>query len=141
MLRNPCTQIRPAALLLAVVFSVVFTGVSAMSQTSGAGAITGTVMDAKQSVIPGASVTVTNVDTGVDHAYTTNGSGLYAAPFLQPGHYKVDATAANFGTVEAKNLTLQVGQTLTVDLTLVVQSTATTVEVSATPQLLDFGKD
>ena len=76
----------------------------------------------------------------VDHAYTTNGSGLYAAPFLQPGHYKVDATAANFGTVEAKNLTLQVGQTLTVDLTLVVQSTATTVEVSATPQLLDLEK-
>jgi hypothetical protein len=140
MLRNPCTQIRRAALLLAVVFSVVFTGVSARSQTSGAGAITGTVMDAKQSVVPGASVTVTNVDTGVDHAYTTNGAGLYTAPFLQPGHYKVDASAAGFGTVEAKDLTLLVGQTLTIDLTMAVKSDATTVEVSATPQLLDLEK-
>jgi len=141
MLRKWCTQNHLVALLLGVALSVASTGVSAMAQTSGAGSITGTVMDAKQSVIPGASVTVTNVDTGVDHAYTTNGSGLYVAPFLQPGHYKIDASADNFGAVEAKNLTLQVGQTLTVDLTMEVKSAATTVEVSASSTILDVQKD
>ena len=72
MLRKWCTQNHLVALLLGVALSVASTGVSAMAQTSGAGSITGTVMDAKQSVIPGASVTVTNVDTGVDDLVPRN---------------------------------------------------------------------
>lgn len=60
------------------------------------------------------------------------------APFLQPGHYKVVAKAVNFGAVEAKKLTLQVGQTLTIDLTLPVESTTTTVEVTSETPLLDL---
>jgi hypothetical protein len=114
--------------------------VALYAQTSGAGAIAGTVIDANQAVIPGASVTVTNVDTDIAHSYTTNSAGIYVAPFLLPGHYKVAAMASNFGTVEAKNLTLQVGQTLTINLTLAVKSATATVEVSATPQLLDLEK-
>jgi hypothetical protein len=106
-------------------------------QTAGAGAITGTVTDASQAVIPGVSVTVTNVDTGVAHIYQTNDSGLYVAPFLQPGHYTVNATASNFGSMIAKNLTLLVGQTLTIDLRMRVQSNTTTVEVSGETPLLN----
>lgn len=45
----------------------VFTSSSAMAQTSGAGTIAGTVTDAKQAVVPGASVTVSNADTGIAH--------------------------------------------------------------------------
>ena len=84
--------------VLALAFIVTFACVSAVAQTSGAGAITGTVEDAAQAVISGATVTVTNIDTGVTHLYTTNSAGLYTAPFLVPGHYKVSAKAANFGT-------------------------------------------
>jgi hypothetical protein len=128
-----------AVLALAAIF-VILSGVSALAQTSGAGTINGTVADAAQAVIPNASVTVTNTDNGISHAYTTNSSGLYNAPFLLPGHYKVGATAANFGRVEASGLTLLVGQTLTIDLTLKVSSESTTVEVAATSQILDLQK-
>jgi hypothetical protein len=121
-------------------FFLTFAGVYALAQTSGAGSINGTVTDAAQAVIPGAAVTIINVDTGVIHDYTTNGSGIYTAPFLLPGHYTVDATAANFGKVEEKGLTLLVGQTLTIDLTLKVSTTSTTVEVEATNQILDVQK-
>ncbi len=107
------------------------------AQTAGAGTITGTVTDASQAVIPGVAVIVTNVDTGVAHSYHTNDSGLYVAPFLQPGHYTVNATASNFGSMIAKNLTLLVGQTLTIDLSLKVQSSTTTVEVSGETPLLN----
>ena len=107
------------------------------AQTSGAGAITGIVTDASQAVISGASVTVTEVDTGIAHIYTTNSAGIYDAPFLKPGHYKVGATATNFGAVEARDLTLQVGQTLTINLSLPVKSATATVEVSGTNALLD----
>ena len=59
------------------------------------------------------------------------------APFLQPGHYKVDATATNFGTVSTTGINLLVGQTQTINLALAVKSTSTTVEVSANTLTLD----
>jgi hypothetical protein len=107
------------------------------AQTSGAGSITGAVTDASQAVIPGASVSVVNIETGSANSYTTNSAGIYVAPFLKPGHYKIDASASGFGKVEASDLTLQVGQTLTVNLALTVESATATVEVSATNTLLD----
>ena len=114
--------------------------VKVFAQNAGAGTINGTISDANQAAIPGASVTVINSDTGVTHDYTTNESGLYTAPFLLPGHYKVDATAPNFGKVEESGITLIVGQTLTVDITLKVSSASTTVEVAATSEILDTQK-
>jgi len=126
--------------VLALAFIVTFACVSAVAQTSGAGAITGTVEDAAQAVISGATVTVTNTDTGVTHLYTTNSAGLYTAPFLVPGHYKVSAKAANFGTSETTGLTLQVGQTLTISLTMNVKAEITTVEVEGSGAILDLEK-
>lgn len=131
---------RCLSVLALAAFLAAFAGVSALAQTSGAGAINGTVSDAAQAAIPGASVTVTNTDTGVARAYTTNSTGLYTAPFLLPGHYKVSAAAPNFGKVEASNITLLVGQTLTIDLSLKVSSETTTVEVEATGAILDLQK-
>jgi hypothetical protein len=128
------------ALVLAIGFLAGLSGVSVTAQTSGAGSIAGAVTDPSHAAVAGASVTVTNIDTGVVHAYTTNSDGLYTAPFLQPGHYKVDASAASFGTVEAKNLPLLVGQTLTIDLALAVKSATTTVEVTSEAPLLDTDK-
>ncbi|MGA2572142.1 MAG: TonB-dependent receptor [Terracidiphilus sp.] len=134
-----CPQRTLAAIVLTAFF-VVFAGVAARSQTSGAGTINGTVADINQAVIPGAQVTVINIDTGVAHQYATNAEGLYSAPFLLPGHYEVDASAANFGKVQTKGITLLVGQTLTINLTLKVSAEATTVEVSGTNQILDTEK-
>jgi hypothetical protein len=138
-LQSLCPRLCFTVLALAALF-VAFASVSAIAQTSGAGLINGTVTDAAQAAIPGASVTVANTDNGVIHAYTTNSTGLYTAPFLLPGHYKVDATAANFNKVQASNITLQVGQTLTIDLALKVSASSTTVEVAATNQILDLQK-
>jgi len=127
-------------LFLAIVFLAGWRGVSANAQTSGAGTIAGTVTDASHAIVPGASVTVTNIDTGVVHDYTTNSDGLYTAPFLLPGHYTVVASGANLGSVEAKNLMLLVGQTMTIDLTLAVKSATTTVEVTSEAPILDMDK-
>ncbi len=107
------------------------------AQTAGAGTISGTITDSSHSVVAAASVTVTNIDTGAAHPYATNADGIYVAPFLQPGHYKVEATSRGFGKVTASNLTLLVGQTLTIDLGLSVQSASTSVEVSSETPLLD----
>jgi hypothetical protein len=130
---------RGRGLFFGILMSVLFlaTTLPSNAQTAGAGTITGTITDPSQAVVPEVSVTVTNIDTGVAHIYKTNDSGFYVAPFLQSGHYKVTATASNFGSVGANNLTLLVGQTLTVDLSLKVQSSTTTVEVSGETPLLN----
>jgi hypothetical protein len=131
-------QMRQSVYCLTILtLAVCFGTVALHTQTSGAGTITGLVTDASQAVIPSASVTITEIDTGISHTYTTNTSGIYSAPFLKPGHYKVGAIAANFGAVEARDLTLQVGQTLTINLTLPVKSATATVEVSGTSTMLD----
>jgi hypothetical protein len=124
-------------LFVVLAFLISLTNVVTKAQTAGAGSISGTVMDPNKSVLPGAVVTVTNTDTGIEHQFTTNSAGIYVAPFLQPGHYKVSANSGGFGRVEAPDLTLQVGQTLTIDLTLTVQSATTTVEVSSAAPILD----
>jgi len=139
MLRNRCRFTCLAVLSLAALLLTI-NGVPVAAQTAGAGTINGTISDASAAVIPGAKVTVTNTDTGVSHDYTTNESGLYSAPFLLPGHYKVSATAANFNKVEATNLTLLVGQVLTINLSLKVSTESTTVEVAATSEILDLQK-
>jgi Carboxypeptidase regulatory-like domain/TonB dependent receptor len=138
-MQSLCPQRCFAVLVLAAIFLSV-TSIAAKAQSAGAGTINGTVTDAAQAAIPGASVTVINTDTGITHDYTTNSTGLYTAAFLLPGHYKVDATAPNFGKVETRDITLIVGQTLTIDLTLKVSTSSTTVEVEAAPQMLDVEK-
>src|ERR1700761_1964976 len=105
--------------LLALVLSL---GSFAYAQTAGAGTISGTVTDPSHAVVPGASVNVLNTDTGAAHVFTTNSEGIYVAPFLQPGHYQVEASASGFGKVQATNLVLLVGQTLTIDLAMSVHS-------------------
>ena len=109
-------------------------------QTAGAGTITGTVTDTSGAVISGATVNVRNTDTGITHTYQSNEAGLYVAPFIQPGHYTIEASAATFATVTAKNLNLLVGQTLTIDLKMTVASSTTTVEVSAETPILNVEK-
>jgi hypothetical protein len=126
-----------AAVFLVLTLLVSMSSMRAYAQTAGAGTFTGTVTDPSKSALPGASVTLTNTDTGIAHIFTTNSSGLYVAPFLQPGHYTISATGAGFGTVEQKDITLQVGQTLTIDLTLAVQSATATVEVTSETPMLD----
>ena len=119
---------------------VAMSSVCANAQNAGAGTITGMVTDSSQAIVPNAKVTVTNTDTGVTHEFQSNGAGIYTAPFLLPGHYKVTATAANFGTVTVSDLVLFVGQTLTANAALSVQAANQTVEVSASNQILDTDK-
>ncbi|HEY1647465.1 MAG TPA: carboxypeptidase regulatory-like domain-containing protein [Terracidiphilus sp.] len=137
---NLCTPRCFTVFALAASFLMAFTGLFASAQTSGAGAITGTVTDSNQAVIPGAQVSITDTDTGVTHAFTSNDAGIYTAPFLLPGHYNVDATAGNFNKMETTGITLLVGQTLTIDLVLKVNSANTTVEVVGNSEILDVSK-
>jgi hypothetical protein len=132
-------RILASAVLLAGLCTLPFAAPLA-AQTSGNGNITGAVTDAGGAAVPGATVTVTNTDTGVTRTLKTDGAGLYAAPFLLPGHYEVTATAPSFGKVDRKNLLLTVGEVLAIDAKLPAASASTTVEVTDETPILDAAK-
>jgi hypothetical protein len=101
------------------------------------GSIRGVVTDASGAVIPEVEITVTNVASGVVQKATTNASGIYAVPFLNPGTYRVQAAKSGFATAARDNLKLDVEQVARVDLTLTVGAVSQEVDVSAAAELLD----
>ncbi len=139
MIRNANIRRSLAMIFLMAIFAA-FSAVQTAAQTAGAGTITGTVTDINKAVIPGASVTVTNVDTGIAHAYPSNASGLYTAPFLRPGHYAVQVAANGFAAARRENIVLNVGQTLEVDMALQPASVTTQVTVNGETPILDTQK-
>jgi hypothetical protein len=98
--------------------------------------LSGTVTDPSGAVVPNAQVTVQSLGTGVSRVVSTDSAGLYAVPSLQPGDYKVQATAAGFSTVSVEKATLDVDRQVTLNLHLSVSSMGTTVQVeSASTQI------
>ena len=116
----------------------VLTAAAAFPQSLGV--IQGVVGDDSGAVIPGASVNVVNVATGVENATQTNEVGLYTVPGLNPGEYRVTAVAEGFAPTERTGLRLEVGQTARVDFRLTVGSVTEVVEVSAAAQLIQSEK-
>src|SRR5579864_9221022 len=83
---------------------ILMTAQSSLAQTAGTGTISGTITDPSSAAIATATVEVRNTDTGIVRSVQTDDSGLYYAPFLQPGHYQVSATKEGFGRVEQKDI-------------------------------------
>lgn len=101
------------------------------------GAIQGLVTDTSKAVVPGVSVTLTNVATGVNTTTATNESGLYSAPFLTPGRYNVSAAKSGFQSARLDGIQLEIGQTARADFTLQVGSVSSAVEVAAAADTVD----
>jgi hypothetical protein len=109
----------------------------AAAQTGGEGGIQGTVTDSTGAVIPNATVTATNVDTGVAATRQTTGAGLYTISPILPGTYSVTATAQGFDTVKQEHLTVNALTMTPLDLTLSVGKAETEVTVSTAPPQLE----
>ncbi len=93
--------------------------------------IEGTVTDPSGAVVPGAKITLTNVDTGVSTSVESNGEGLYRFPSLPPGHYKLSATKQGFATTTQENVTLLAEEIRTVSLGLKSGAVTETVTITA----------
>lgn len=107
------------------------------AQLAGQGQITGRVTDTTGAVIPHATVTVTNVASGVKMVRSTSASGIYLASPLNPGTYKVTVEARGFATAVQDNITVNGTHSVGLDIKLQVGTQAQTVTVSAAPPMLD----
>ena len=128
------TTLLPVAMLLGVL------SFQASAQTAGAGALTGTLTDASGAVAPAVTVVVRSRQTGSERSVTTNNDGIHFAAFLQPGGYDLAASKPGFATIVRKGLTVQVGQTLTIDFQLPIQARKETITVTSDAPVVDQEK-
>ncbi len=113
------------ALLLGPIFAASF----AFGQTDAS--LSGTVTDPTGAHVVGATVTATNVDTGVRTPVQTNEAGVYTMPSLLPGKYTLIAERDGFRKATVNNVVLQVGTVLTLNIPLELGATSESVEVHA----------
>lgn len=116
--------------LTLLILMLVFAGTPRAMAQFDSGSFVGTVADASGAAIPQASVTVTNIDTGVSVTTKADASGHYEVPALKAGRYHVEAVSSGFSKAIADNITVQVGGRQRLDLTLKAGGVDTTVEVS-----------
>ena len=99
------------------------------------GTIVGTVSDSN-GIVPGATVTIREVNRGTSDTFVTDATGGYTAPFLTPGTYTVEASVAGFKRWSRAGVILQVNQRARVDITLEVGGIEETTTVVASTPLL-----
>lgn len=124
--RSPFPPIR-AVRLLAVL--VIATGSTAFSQTITS-TIVGQVNDPTGAGVPQAKISARNTETSISTEGSTDSSGTYSIPQLQPGTYDVSITKAGFITRAVTGIRILSSQTVRVDMTLELGTLQQTVSVS-----------
>lgn len=130
-------RIFSAPAILAFVTVLILTVSSQLCAQSERARIIGTVTDPQGAVVPGATVTVTNVATSIATKTTTNAEGGYQAPELPIGSYKVRVEHAGFSTTETVAYTLEINQVLRIDVKLPLGGKSEVVEVTGEAAQVD----
>jgi hypothetical protein len=102
--------------------------------------VRGQIIDSSQAALPGATVNVVNQQTNEIATATTNEQGSYTIPFLRPGTYTMTVEMSGFQKYTRTAMTLQVGQTADVNVTMAVAGLAETVTVSTEAPLLETSR-
>jgi len=105
-----------------------FAGTSTFAQTFR-GTILGSVTDSSGAAVPGATVTIKNVDTGLVRTVTTSDDGSYAAPELPIGNYSVSVEKAGFKLGVVTGIKVEVSSERRADVALQIGQSAQSVEV------------
>lgn len=108
------------------------------SAQQGTTELRGKVIDAQGAILPGVTLTVTNQDSGMFRTTTSGPDGTFIASGLVPGTYKLTASLQGFKKVERKDLRLEVGKTVSIDVAMTVGSFEETVSVTASSPLVDI---
>ena len=99
----------------------------------------GMVTDDSGGVLPGVTVTIKQVSTGIERTTVSDEHGLFRAPALQPGPYQVTSELQGFKT-DLKSLTLTVGDVAEIRVSLGVGVLSETIQVVASAMQVDTTK-
>ena len=110
---------------------------AALSGFAQTAQITGRVTDTSEALVPGVTVTVTNVATGVAKKAATNEQGYYTLPLLPPGRYQMLVQHGGFKPISREGIVLTVDQVARIDFMLEVGALAESVEVVGAAPLVE----
>ncbi|MBI2821080.1 MAG: TonB-dependent receptor [Acidobacteria bacterium] len=131
-------KICPACLLRKYLFSLValilFGGIG-LAQTTAT--ISGSVKDASEAVLPGAEVTVTNVETGINRNTVTDDEGRYRVTNLNVGQYEIKASLPGFQTSVRSGISLTIGREAVVNFTLNIGEISEQIQVTGEAALVE----
>ena len=113
-----------------------FSSVAASAQQT-TGTILGRVLDAQNAAIPGATVSATSPSTGFARTVVSDAEGAFRLNALPVGQYDILVELGGFASVDRKGITINVGQTLTVDFELKVANLAETITVTGAAPLIE----
>jgi hypothetical protein len=114
---------------------------SALAQSqANTGTIEGAINDPSGNTIPGAEVTIVNVDTNFTRVLSTDTEGRFRGVLLPLGAYKVTVKAKNFGTLVREGINLAVGQTVNLALSLSIATTEQTISVTGEAPVVETDK-
>ncbi len=122
---NKLFNLKYLAVLLVLLVGIPFLA-SAQDAT-----ILGTVTDPSEAAIANVKITITNTETKVEHAYTTNDSGQFVTGNLNVGHYDIRAEATGFKAYERKDFVLNIGDRARVDFKMTLGAAQETITVEA----------
>lgn len=121
--------------LASLMFGLAISGMCAWAQYTSA--IEGTVTDPSGAVVPNATVTVRNVETGISQSVSTSAGGYYRVEPLPAAAFTVTVSASGFETAVEPEFRIQVKEIKTVNVTLRVGRATTEVTVTAAPQAVE----
>jgi Carboxypeptidase regulatory-like domain len=102
----------------------------------GTGTVTGIVTDAGGSVVPGALVTATHVETAGSRPTVSSSAGIYTIAGLPPGEYRIDVALSGFRPTRREGVRLETGETIRLDFAFTVGDASETVTVSGDAPVL-----
>ncbi len=127
-------RLLPLALCLLLSALCLLPSVAAQSATA---TLSGTVLDERDAVIPGATVAVVNTSTGARRQTATNEQGDFIVPLLPPSTYVVNVQQQGFAPVEVQNVILNVGDQKSLQIHLKAGNISEIVQVNADAPLIN----
>src|SRR5437867_10402077 len=126
-------SMRPLGVTLSFGVVIVLVASFAYAQTAS---LTETVTDPAGAVLPGVTVTISEVQTSASRIFATDERGNYRVSFLMPGRYRIEAGLPGFKTAVRENVVLSVDDRLRIDFTLEIGEVAEKIVVTTTTPLV-----
>ena len=120
-----------------LVLSALLSFICPLWAQNGRGIIVGSVMDPSGGTVPGAQIQVVQTETGSAYDFESNDQGLYSAPNLPVGPYKVTVTKQGFATIVRQPVLVSAQVQIRVDLTLQPGAVQQSIIVEGEAPLLD----
>ena len=136
MLRLSTCFARGATLIMAVALMLCSNALLGAQGLTSTASLAGIVLDPQGNRVVGAAVTISNAEQGFSRQFKTDASGAYSFSLLPPAVYKLSVEASGFKVYVQDRITLEVGQAGALNVTLMIGSAATQVEVTSEAPLL-----